>query len=65
MVAPELNKSSRKSKLVLQKSVGYLETCTSECPDFNSQDIEKYWIFDLQANKIVNCNEKLFLILGL
>ena len=53
MDVPKLNKLSRKSKLVLQKSVGgYLEIRTSECPDFNNQeDIKKYWIFDLWANK--------------
>ena len=53
MVAPELNILSRESKLVLQKSVGgYLVIRTSECPDFNNQeDVKKYRIFDLRANK--------------
>ena len=53
MIASELKKLSWKSKLVLQKSVGgYLEIRTSECPDFNNQeDVRKYWIFDLWANK--------------
>ena len=67
MVAPKLNKLSRKSKLVLQKSVGgYLEIRTSECPDFNNQeDVKNIGFLICGPIKKVNCDGKLILILRL